>query len=108
MSGRVSVPVLSNTIVFMWDNLSITLVFLMYKPFFPKILMVFPRVKGIERASAQGQATISTAVNTNIAVSTSPFSIQKINPDKAIRTIVIVKYLLILSDNDLRASPGFA
>ena len=69
--------------VLMCDNFSITSVFFMYRPFFPKMRMVFPKVKGMESAKAQGQATISTAVNTKMAVWVSPFIIQNTKPKMA-------------------------
>ncbi len=70
--------------------------------------MVLPKVNGMDSASAQGQATISTAVKTKIAVWTSPCIIQKVKPEAAMATMIRVKYLLILSESDFRESLGFS
>jgi hypothetical protein len=36
----------------------------MYNPFRPRILEIFPKVKGADKAKAQGQATIRIEINT--------------------------------------------
>jgi len=57
----VSVPVLSKTISVTLFSCSIIAVFFKYRPFLPSNRITFPKVKGADKASAQGQATINIA-----------------------------------------------
>ncbi|MNE97091.1 hypothetical protein D3C80_1953850 [compost metagenome] len=57
---------------------------------------MFPKVNGAVRASAQGQATINTAVKTLKAVLAS-IKIQYPKPPNAISNKIGVKYRLIAS-----------
>src|SRR5690554_1955281 len=62
LAGAVNVPVLSKTTVSICAILSITPAFFRYNLALPKTLRVLPKVKGVDIASAQGQAMINTEV----------------------------------------------
>jgi predicted membrane protein len=57
---------------------------------------MLPKANGLAKANAQGQAIISTAVNTCAAFEGSVTN-QKVVANTAIHKIVMVKYLLIVS-----------
>ena len=65
--------------------------------------MAFPKVNGIDKASAQGQATIKTAETTLIAVVMSVL-IQYIPDSAAIIKTANVKYLATVSERWLNRS----
>jgi len=87
----IKVPVLSNTMVSIFDRFSTISDFFKKKPLFPNNLMVLPKVNGIDKASAQGQATINTATAMRIA-SVGSVKNQNIPAPDDTNNIINVKY----------------
>src|SRR5690606_8788732 len=99
--GDVRVPVLSRITVSTMAIFSITAAFLRYSPHLPNTLRVLPRVKGVDMASAQGQAMINTEVKALKPMDRSE-KLHTASDPKAINSTVSVNHLLVLFAKDSR------